>query len=117
MQRFNSQFPVLSPKLANKRFLLIYADRSRAHITLEERDSMLIAGRIRKLNDFSYEYTARPHISRSFSNLNELSQRFTPLAPVKRNLGIGPIIFNLRGELSFDSGETAEGMQIRLATA
>lgn len=73
--------------------------------------------RIRKLNDFSYEYIAPPQIARSFTNLNEISDRFIPLAPVKRNLGIGPLIFMLRDAIEFDNGETAEGMQIRMATA
>jgi hypothetical protein len=103
--------------LANKRFLLIYADRSRAHIYTPERDSLLVAGRIRKVNDFTYEYTAPPQISRSFTNLGELSARFQPLAPVHRNLGIGTLLFELREKLFFDNGETVDGMTIRMQTA
>lgn len=106
-----------SRTIPNKRFLLIYADRSRAHITVNQRDSLIIGKRIRKVNDFTYEYVAQPVISRSFSNLEKISEQFTPLAPVHRNLGMGPILILLREALSYDNGETTEGMEIRLATA
>lgn len=86
---------------------------------MQERDSMLIAKppRIRKINDYSYEYTSPQQILSSFTNLSELSDRYQPLAPVRRNLGMGTLLFELGDKLFFDNGETTEGMMVRLQTA
>ncbi len=103
--------------MPNKRYLLIYADRSRAHIETSERDSLLVAQRIRKINDFTYEYLPLKQISKTFTNLAAIRDRFEPLAPVKRVLP-GSFVFEL-GELRlFERGlETPEGMAVRLQTA
>ena len=100
-----------------KRFLLIYADRSRAHIETAERDSLLVAGRIRKLNNFTYEYLPIKQISKTFTNLAAIRDRFEPLAPVKRVLP-GSFVFELGQIRLFEHGlETADGMAVRLQTA
>lgn len=102
--------------MPNKRFLLIYADKSRAHITIPERDSLLVHERIRKINDYSYEYLA-PLKTNSFSNLGLLGDRFKPLTPVQRNLGMGTLLFELKDKLFFDNGETTAGMIVRMQIA
>jgi hypothetical protein len=102
--------------LPTKRFLLIYADRSRAHISTDERDSLLIAKRIKKLNDFTYEYIAPPLISRTFSQLQDIAAHFQPITPVKRHIE-GNFIIERAGKRTRELLETPEGLQIRLATA
>lgn len=80
---------------------------------------MLVAKppRIRKINEFTYEDIAAKQISKAFTNLESIRAHFEPLAPAHLNLGIGTLIFRLRDQLSFDSGETVDGLMVRLATA
>lgn len=99
--------------LPAKRFQLIYPDHSRAHINLEERDALLASLRIRKIDEHRYAYVALAQISRSFSNLGELRERFQPLKPIKRYLE-GQFTIQLGEKRFTERLETAEGLAIRI---
>ena len=102
--------------MPSKRFLLLYPDGSRAHISTTERDELLLTSKIRKLDAFRYSYTAQPRVFKSFQALEPLEQQVQAIGPVRRFLE-GRFIIERKGRLTFELLETAEGMAIRLQTA
>jgi hypothetical protein len=102
--------------LPSKRFILHYPDGSRAHISTSERDELLIAAKISKLNDFSYLYTSQPRIFHSLADLEPLRQQIQPIGPFKRFLA-GHFIIERNKRRQHELLETVEGMTIRLQTA
>jgi len=98
--------------LPSKRFLLHYPDRSRTHIGVPERDELLLSAKIRKINDFSYEYVGQTQTFHSFADLEPLRQSVAPMV-YKRYLP-GTFIFDLNKRRIRELMETPEGMAIRL---
>jgi len=102
--------------LASKRFLLLYPDGSRAHISTTERDELLLTSKIRKLDAFRYSYTAQPQVFRSFQAIEPLRERVQPIGIFRRFLD-GKFIIDHNGKRTVELLESVEGMAIRLQTA
>lgn len=102
--------------MANKRFLLLYDDGDRTHITTSERDELLVSGRIRALDSYRFAFTGQKQTFRSFADLAPLKPQFQPAEPFRRYLP-GTFIFEFGDKRSRELMETAEGMAIRLQTA
>jgi hypothetical protein len=102
--------------LPSKRFLLLYADGSRAHISTTERDELLLTSKIRKLNEFSYSYIAPARIFHSFQDIEPLRQQIQPIGQYRRFLP-GKFIIEFKQKRHTELLESAEGMAIRLQTA
>jgi len=102
--------------LPSKRFLLLYPDGSRAHISATERNELLLTSRIQKLDSFRYTYTAQPRVFKSFQALEPLKQQVQAIGPVRRFLE-GHFIFEFKERRQRELLETPEGMAIRLQTA
>jgi hypothetical protein len=105
--------------LPSKRFLLVYRDGTRSHISTIERDDMLLSSKIRRINDFTYEYVYHPRTFTNFQALEPLKNELRPIQRVIRFLA-GTFIFEIvvDGQLNRDYEllQTPAGLEIQLRT-
>jgi hypothetical protein len=98
----------------SKKYLVKFKDGSRKHVRREERDSMLLAGEIRKIGSNSY-LSILP--VRRFYNLADIGELKNYIGPEKRNLRNyleGKFTIEFKGKRYSERLETPEAMALRM---
>ena len=99
--------------MARKQFLVIYADKSRAFVSRDERDSMLLSGEIKQTGWREYRYIVPViRLRRSATEDTMTALKIVPREPVMlRRFLPGSFIFEHGDKRRTERLETAEAME------
>jgi len=97
--------------MSRKTFEIIYQDGSKAHISRQERDDLVLSGQAEQIAPLRYQYTGQAMTFNSFADLGKL-QLIKP-SNLRRFLP-GSFIIELNGKRRRELLETPENMTCRL---
>ena len=101
--------------MARKQFTIIYPDRSKKHVGIDERDSLLFSRQIRRTaNPLHFEFVGEEHRFRSFAELSKLEIKFSGTVIAKRYLAGQFTVVSQDGSRRTERLETEYAMVDRL---
>lgn len=103
--------------MARKSFLIIYPDRSKKHVDAFERDQMLLAGELQRVDQNSYKWVGEVKTFHTFADLAGLRDKLTLSTTLRRFLPGQFTIEHPRrlgGQREHERLQTPEAMKVEL---